>query len=247
MIENNQKPMAQNLSDSGHLNIHSHFLTIQGEGPFCGQRALFIRLHGCNLQCPGCDTDYTSEKLFVTEPWMVNKAREFLPVGGLVVITGGEPFRQNIVPSVRRLLEAGFRVQIETNGVLWLGEDLENLLFLYGGVGRDYPSRSDDLGLTIVCSPKTSQIHARVLAYAVAFKYVLQHGKVDEDGLPLQALRHKASPRVARPRPGAPVYVQPMDEADPAANALNLATAIRSVMDHGHTLQIQVHKIINME
>lgn len=234
MIENTQRPVAQNLSEQGNLNVHSVFLTIQGEGPFCGQRALFIRLNGCNLQCPGCDTDYTSTKIFVTEPWMANQAAKQLPKGGLVVITGGEPFRQNIVPSVRRLLEAGYRVQIETNGVLWI-HGLADLLMLWPDA------------FTIVCSPKTSRIHEKVLANAAAFKYVLRHGEVAEDGLPLRALRHTARPCVARPRDGATVYVQPMDEADPAANALNLSATIRSVMEHGYTLQIQVHKIINME
>jgi 7-carboxy-7-deazaguanine synthase len=234
VIENKQQPLPALYNESGTINVHSYFLTIQGEGPFCGQRALFIRLHGCNLRCPGCDTEYTSTSVAATELFMVNRAREFLPVGGLVVVTGGEPLRQNIVPQIRRLLEAGFRVQIETNGVLWI-HDLSSLLMLY-------PST-----LTIVCSPKTSRIHDKVLANAAAFKYVLQADNVDDDGLPLRALRHPASPRVARPRPGATVYVQPMDEADPAANARNLAVAIASVMEHGHTLQVQVHKIINME
>ena len=40
----------------GTLEVHSIFKTIQGEGPFCGTPAVFIRLAGCNLQCPWCDT-----------------------------------------------------------------------------------------------------------------------------------------------------------------------------------------------
>lgn len=246
MIENSQKPVPAQYDKDGTVNIHSHFLTIQGEGPYCGQRALFVRLHGCNLRCPGCDTEYTSTVTAATDQFMVRRAAELLPKGGLVVITGGEPFRQNIVPSVRRLLEAGFRVQIETNGVLF-PDGLEDLLFLWGGAGRRWVPGQVPAQLSIVCSPKTSRIHDKVHQHACAFKYVLQADNVEEDGLPSRALRHAASPRVARPPVGAPVYVQPMDEADPAANARNLAAAIKSVMDHGHTLQLQVHKIINME
>lgn len=234
MIENKQRAMPQEHDRHGLIRVHSVFLTIQGEGPHCGHRALFIRLFGCNLRCPGCDTDYTSQSKEVNDSFMLGQAQIHLPPGGLVVITGGEPLRQNIAPSVWRLLTAGFRVQIETNGVLW-----------DSAIGDLLHSFQDTF--SIVCSPKTSRIHEQVLHHAAAFKYVLQAGQVDVDGLPLRALQHAASPRVARPREGAPVYVQPMDEADPEANALNLAAAIGSVMKHGHVLQVQVHKIINME
>lgn len=232
MRENNQLPVAANYEPSGIIQIHSIFPTIQGEGPFCGERALFFRLHGCNLRCPGCDTDYTSTILTVAPHFMATKAREMGWAGhALVVITGGEPFRQNIGPAIQALIEAGYRVQVETNGVL-----------APEGVPWDHPRFS------VVCSPKTSRIHNTIWQNAIAFKYVLRAGEVDaEDGLPTRALLHKAAPRVARPPAGALTYVQPMDEGEPTANALNLDAAIRSTMAFGHRLQIQVHKHINME
>lgn len=232
MRQNNQLPIAAKYEPSGIVQIHSIFPTIQGEGPFCGERALFFRLHGCNLRCPGCDTDYTSTILQVAPHFMATKARELdWQPGALVVITGGEPFRQNIGPAVIALLEAGYRVQVETNGVL-----------APEGIPWEHPR------FTVVCSPKTSRIHETIMQEAIAFKYVLQHGQVsDDDGLPTRALMHAASPRVARPPEGALVFVQPMDEGEPEANALNLDAAIRSTMTFGHRLQIQVHKHINME
>lgn len=232
MRENLQAPIAANYDSTGAFDVHSVFPTIQGEGPFCGERALFIRLHGCNLRCPGCDTEYTAARTPVTAGFMLRAALDHRWYrGGLIVITGGEPLRQNIAPAVKQLLDNGFRVQIETNGVL-APEDLP----------WDHPSFS------VVCSPKTSRIHETIFAKAVAFKYVLRHGQVaDEDGLPTKALLHAASPYVARPRPGALVYVQPMDEDDAAANALNLDAAIRSAMKHGHKLQLQIHKICNLD
>ena len=33
------------------------FSSIQGEGKYVGCRQLFIRLIGCNMDCPYCDTD----------------------------------------------------------------------------------------------------------------------------------------------------------------------------------------------
>lgn len=232
MRENNQLPMPAKYEQSGAVDLHSYFPTIQGEGPFCGERALFFRLHGCNLRCPGCDTEYTQQKSFVAPAFFPNTARELnWQPGALVVITGGEPFRQNIGPMIFALLEAGYRVQVETNGVL-----------APDGIPWDHPRFS------VVCSPKTQRIHEKIHQEAIAFKYVLRAGEVDaEDGLPTRALLHKAAPRVARPPEGALVFVQPMDEGDSEANALNLDAAIRSTMAFGHRLQIQVHKHINME
>ena len=37
-------------------------LTIQGEGPSVGRRAVFLRLRRCNLACDWCDTRYTWDK-----------------------------------------------------------------------------------------------------------------------------------------------------------------------------------------
>ena len=231
-MTNQQIPRGAEYEARGFLLLHSAFPTIQGEGPFCGERALFFRLADCNLRCPGCDTEYTSARKNISPAYLVDYARSLMPVeGALVVITGGEPMRQNIAPAVLALLDAGYRVQIETNGVL---------------MAPDFPALHPRC--FIVVSPKTSSIHAEILQHADAFKYVLRAEDVDSaDGLPTKALGHSATPRVARPRPGARVYVQPMDERDPVANALNLDACIRSTMAHGYTLQIQVHKIINME
>jgi 7-carboxy-7-deazaguanine synthase len=35
------------------------FYTIQGEGPFAGDAAVFLRLHGCPLRCFFCDTEFS--------------------------------------------------------------------------------------------------------------------------------------------------------------------------------------------
>jgi organic radical activating enzyme len=234
MIENTQRAVPADHQPSGDLYVHSIFKTIQGEGPFCGERALFIRLWGCNLQCPGCDTEYTRHKVAFSAPALVSAVKHAWdwPQGALIVLTGGEPFRQNIGPAIRALLDAGYRVQIETNGILWC----------------DTLPGCFDKRLSIVCAPKTKKIHEEVYRRALAFKYVVSAGDVNpDDGLPNRALRHKAAPHVARPRPGALVYVQPMDEQDETLNALNLEAAVKSTMEHGYRLQLQIHKIIDME
>lgn len=220
------------------LEVHSIFYTIQGEGPFAGQPAVFVRLAGCNLQCPGCDTDYTSKRetmlaqdvlIHVRDAWSVSDPTLLnMP---LVVITGGEPFRQDIGKLVRLLVSKGYRVQIETNGTLYR---------------PDLPYDS----ITVVCSPKSGAINPNLLLRIDAFKYVMEATSVDwNDGLPRRALGHSAVPQLARPPAGntKPIYLQPMDAQDPRVNELNLQACISSCMKFGHTLQIQIHKIINME
>lgn len=230
------------------LQVHSIFHTIQGEGPFAGTPAVFIRLTGCNLQCPGCDTEYTSVRAQVTLQGILSKVCEVKgPLGGtrLVVITGGEPFRQEIGNLVKLLIMHSYYVQIETNGTLPPPSDVE---FSY-----DFSKRE---GAFIVCSPKTGKMNAKVALLSCAFKYVINSDSVDQDdGLPILALDHSASPRVARPpvdnpklnKYVRPVYVQPMDCGNSLKNSMNLNAAVKSCMERGYILQLQLHKILGVE
>jgi organic radical activating enzyme len=235
---NTQPIEKKEVSNSVYLDVHSIFYTIQGEGPFAGTPAVFIRLAGCNLQCPGCDTDYTSKRDSMHVADIITTVSK-LSKTGLVVITGGEPFRQNLIKLLPFLTFEGYYVQIETNGTL---PPPENTVF---SVITDYRQ-----GVYIVCSPKTGKINRLTLDNSCCLKYVIEHNDYDkEDGLPLHALRHSASPRLARPPIGfkRPIYLQPMDSQNHGVNLRNQAVAIEGCMRHGYILQLQIHKIINME
>lgn len=230
-MPNTQPISKQNLVSNGLLELHHMFLTIQGEGPFAGTPAVFVRLFGCNLQCPFCDTDYTSEKLQVTPDYVINKATEFFgEQKGLIVFSGGEPFRQNISPAAKLLVEAGFTVQVETNGTLPPSPDLPD-------------------EVVIVCSPKTGSINKDLTPRIDALKYVIHADSLDTDGLPIMALGHTAKPTAAKPPTGftGDVFVQPIDVDNPVENVRHLDAAIRSCMTFGYRLCVQIHKIINME
>lgn len=238
---NKQKPAKVVKGNGEVLEVYSIFRTIQGEGPLTGRSAVFIRLAGCNLQCPFCDTDYSSSSIKTTTDEVVeevlrlsgNRRLEEVPslYRRLIVITGGEPFRQRIWVLVKMLLDRGADVQIETNGTI---------------KPEAMPYYSSQFH--IVCSPKTKEIDSIIWRYANAFKYIINHNCVDwETGLPSVALNHPNSAQhVAAPRPNTPVYVQPADMQDEEENRLNLEACIRLVHDFDRILCLQTHKIINL-
>jgi organic radical activating enzyme len=188
-----------------------------------------------------CDTDYTVERWFSTPFALVQLVRQALPPGELVVITGGEPFRQNIEALVGLLIEYSYSVQIETNGTLPPPSvGFSELCSL---------DPSEPYKCFIVCSPKTGKVNEQLKHLIGAYKYVLSWGDVLSDGLPQHALDHSARPHVARPHQEfkGPVYVQPCDAKDAVINSRNLEVCVRSVMQKGFTLQLQIHKIIGAE
>lgn len=151
-----------------------------------------------------------------------------LPDRDLIVLTGGEPFRQDFSKFVEMILDWDYdkRIQVETNGTLWL------------------PGLSDLV--TVVCSPKTPSIHLAIQERADAYKYVIQYGLVDDDGLPTKSL---GLGKPARPPKGfsrKAIYVQPCDEQDDINNGLNMQTAVNSCLEHGYRLCLQTHKIAGL-
>lgn len=245
MQRNEQRPEKRvDHEDGSFLAVNSLFHTIQGEGPFAGTPAVFVRLAGCNLQCPMCDTEYTKRESYSIRELVecVRDAIPYWPSGkphdpepyraptNLVVITGGEPFRQPIGPFIQALINHGYHVQIETNGTLF----------------QSAPFLSPKL--TVVCSPKTGKVNKDLLPWIAAFKYVATAMSINRvDGLPDHALEHPGN-KLFRPPPGHPaaVYLQPVDEQHEASNKKNLDAVVQSCLEHGHRLCIQVHKLIGV-
>jgi len=97
------------------LQVSEIFYSIQGEGVSCGQAAAFIRLGGCSLGCRWCDTKYTWHGGQVWEEQRILDTVEGFPARR-VVVTGGEPFEQDIVSLLQALRQAGFTIEIETAG-----------------------------------------------------------------------------------------------------------------------------------
>ena len=104
------------------LRITEVFCSLQGESRTIGRPTTFVRLTGCPLRCHYCDTEYAfsgGELLTLSE--ILDRVRRFgVP---LVTVTGGEPLAQVEVRQLMELLvEAGFKVSLETSGALSIAD-----------------------------------------------------------------------------------------------------------------------------
>lgn len=118
------------------------FSGIQGEGLLVGERQIFVRFAGCNLDCAFCDTPSARTAANVGRVEQTTGARDFLSVQNplsardvlayverletsprihrCVALTGGEPlvqaeFARGIAQGLKK---KGFTVLLETNGSL---------------------------------------------------------------------------------------------------------------------------------
>lgn len=92
--------------------VNERFVSWQGEGVHMGRAAHFIRLQGCDLRCSWCDSADTwsgARPTYVPEELALT-----IPVGDLVIVTGGEPTIHNLLPLTRAL--AGRQRHLETAG-----------------------------------------------------------------------------------------------------------------------------------
>ncbi len=202
--------------DGSLLQVQEIFYTFQGEGPFAGYPSVFIRLGGCNLACSFCDTEFESFAEWQL-PDLMAEVKKLRSMANLVVITGGEPFRQPIEKLCEALIAEGFTVQIETNGTIY----------------RLVPE-----GVHIICSPKSSHgryypVREDLLQKISAFKFIIS---VTMSG-------YQEVAEVGQGLYGTPVYVQPMDEGDEEKNRGNLAYTTELVLKNGYRLSLQLHKI----
>lgn len=232
------------MSGDNLLQVHKIFYTIQGEGPFAGMTAVFIRLSGCNLRCHFCDTAWDDVK----DPHMFLEdiLADVEHVAGvncnLVVLTGGEPARQNCHDLVMNLNARGYIIQMETAGTYW----------------QDWMSLT-----TIVCSPKTKHINDKVTEFCNNWKYVVRAGATDDEGLPnettqvedpalapfriQQTLTFKyGNPAPPPDRVGVTTWISPCDEGDPVKNLANVQWVAKVCLHHGYRASLQIHKYMQL-
>lgn len=99
------------------LPVAESFYSVQGEGANTGKAAWFIRLGGCDVHCPWCDSKGT---------WHPH-AHRVMPVSEIIapivqspainiVITGGEPLMHDLSYLCEALKDKGYNLFLETSG-----------------------------------------------------------------------------------------------------------------------------------
>ena len=103
------------------LPVYERFHSWQGEGIHTGKSAFFIRLHGCPVHCPWCDSAGTwhpkhrPEQVERVDPRTL--AEEAFESGcEIVVITGGEPAIHNLHDLAHELHSRSLSIHLETCG-----------------------------------------------------------------------------------------------------------------------------------
>lgn len=102
---------------SAVLPVVETFHSVQGEGAWTGTNAFFIRLAGCDVGCPWCDTKHSwsvrrHPQCDVNE--LITEARVINPA--IVIVTGGEPLMHDLSSLSSGLKAADLRVHLETSG-----------------------------------------------------------------------------------------------------------------------------------
>ena len=200
------------------LFVTSMFFTLQGEGPYAGMPALFIRLAKCILDFSFCDT-FFDDGDWMTYAEIQQRAHETIqafwldkgkPVPNwaveqqhvgkiypniVLVMTGGEPLiQENISEFMREQLKNFKEVQVESNGI---------------------PDTVVPDGVTLVCSPKCVEKNGVAIKYFAPSKTILDRA----DCLKFVMSADPASPYSSVPdwalawrdRTGKQIYCSPMN------------------------------------
>jgi 7-carboxy-7-deazaguanine synthase len=220
---------------SNTLPVNEIFETIQGEATYTGTPAVFVRLQGCPVGCPWCDTKHTWEVeqdkevsptiMFLKEADAPTFSRFSVPdliecldqfQARHVVITGGEPCMYDLREHTKAIIDSGRTCQIETSGT--------------------FPIRIDDRCF-VTLSPKLDMpggLEVLNAAYLRANEVKYPLGKESD--------LTKIAERVAtKMKHGCVLWLQPLSQS-PKATAL----CVKAATEQGWKVSIQTHKFIGV-
>lgn len=219
--------------------INEVFESLQGEGSYTGLPSIFIRLQGCPVGCPWCDTQHTwtvdpelsrtSSQVMAeneeSEHWFEHTTQELLDlftahgyVAKHVVITGGEPCLYDLYPITEQLIEQGYSVQIETSGTYEISAHPDTWVTVSPKVNM--PGKKTVL--------KSAMLRANEIKHPVAMQ---KH--IDELDQTLTLLDGSSQP---------PVYLQPISMQKRATEL-----AIKTCIARNWRLSVQTHKFLGIE
>lgn len=215
------------------------FESLQGEGGFTGLPSIFVRLQGCPVGCPWCDTQHTwpvdpdfrttSQEVMAetneSQKWFEHTIEQLLTlftdqsyVAKHIVLTGGEPCMYDLMPITSHLIKLGYSVQIETSGTYEIIAHAETFVTVSPKV--DMPG-----GRKVLSS---AMLRANEIKHPVAMeKHIEQLDEVLE-------LLGDTPPPV--------IYLQPISQQKRATEL-----AIKTCIARNWRLSLQTHKYIGIE
>lgn len=224
--------------DSLTYPVNNIYTCVQGEGVQTGVAMVLLRLHGCAVGCPWCDTKETWEFGSQYEVTTLEKtlgatvqygwfSAETIttyittnhPGPKWVLLTGGEPAQFDLQPLVQQLQSVGYQVAIETSGT-----ETGHL-----NAGIDWVCVSPKIEM-----PSGKQVLVDALASADELKHVVgrQRDIAQLDYL-LTTFVHK---------PNLQICLQPISQSNKATKI-----CIDTVQQRGWRLSVQMHKYIGVE
>lgn len=219
------------------------YYTVQGEGRYAGDVMALVRLQGCSVGCPWCDTkhswpaDPAEAPVPPLSPDHAPRARGFFSADQIVsfileaakgravstvLVTGGEPAEQNLTDLARAVSSMGWRLNIETSGT------------------ADGHLESRALWDWVCVSPKANMPGGRPILPAVIqsadeLKFVV--GKQEHVDEAVRFMERYLGDVVRRPI----VSLQPLSASEKAT-----AVCIDQAMKHGFRVSLQQHKYMRV-
>ncbi|NQT95052.1 MAG: 7-carboxy-7-deazaguanine synthase QueE [Candidatus Omnitrophica bacterium] len=110
------------MADNKGADILEIFSSVQGEGLKIGERQIFIRFHGCNLNCEFCDEDKVKKTDTIGADKILDKIDKLNVenIHNTVALTGGEPLLHSrlLKELLPQIADKGLKIYLETNGTL---------------------------------------------------------------------------------------------------------------------------------
>ncbi|MEO9945699.1 7-carboxy-7-deazaguanine synthase QueE [Paraglaciecola sp.] len=219
--------------------INEVFESLQGEGSYTGLPSIFVRLQGCPVGCPWCDTKHTwevdpdsiatSTKVMAetseSNSWFEQTAQQLIElfegygyVAKHVVITGGEPCMYDLTELTSYLIGLGYSVQIETSGTYEIQCHKDTWVTVS-------PKVNMPGGRPVL---KSAMLRANEIKHPIAMQ---KH--IDELDQVLSLLEDGSSPQI---------YLQPISQQKRATEL-----AIKTCIARNWRLSLQTHKFIGIE
>jgi 7-carboxy-7-deazaguanine synthase len=220
--------------------INTLYPAIQGEGSLAGTPMVLVRLQGCAVGCPWCDTKETwkllerfkvdsledaqshpSKWTMMHSDDIADAARAAAPRAGWIMLTGGEPAEHDLTELCEAFTSRGFRVQLETSGTMTLDRFEGHIAHIVVSPKIDMPGGRDVL--------------PEAVALADEIKFVI------ENDASIDRLRFLLRSNFPSSATTPPVFVQPVS-LSPTATKLCIDAAFR----YGWRVSVQLHKLLEL-